>query len=844
MSSSGGGSGGGGGGGDGSERTAIQQLSDEYDAAHPEAAGLRTEYREADETYRGPVNADTRVLAHGLDARLLDTSLVMVVDRAFLHAKPSREMLPRFLSFLRGQGFEDRYIELGVQSYNANLAGKALVSAYDSLLAIIADKGAAEASKFVPAQNSTIALANSVVPIEDRGVSASFLKWFTYESGMIGKAKHMALHRVQSLRAELESILSRQSPACPSAEELQQISHLKTSIKEQQSYVASSGKCTASICKDIVRPLTAREGCCRFLELKCLSATRISVDVASNWFGSSDFFVSHAWSGQWADVVDMIVRHSNRQVLKTGGAAPFYWIDIFAINQWKGTAAQKEDMPPAFGKESAEEDVSAAAFAASSEGSTMNTGAAVTGAAANNTVHFSGFRRVIHHTKQLVLLLGTVDSPKPLARAWCLFELWLSHAIGANIDVLLTSQMEGNMMNWDGGDSTVSSAPVARDPVKNLAALVLSIDLAKADASNPKDKRDILAHVNVHVNGGVPALNETVATVFAQRVVQCLDMRLDYLLAAAVPDPAADSLSGKISSVGLNIRLFHSRMVSELETSTCRGRDLMLATVTDMGKRCRALHARGEASPRDLAIVWDIMACALEKQGGDALSLAEQFFAEAVSFYEEDVDAHSQHGSQNYLNETINSLRLARLQLARFQRNHATAGMETVAATYEKILDEIPATVFIKTDDPIVQRAGRIRLAALGDLGILKRTLKEFERARVLFTESFEGHMLVEGTDHVSTLRSEVSLGNTLNTMKLHVEAEPHFDHALAGLSAQLGDHHQWVMECALNASANALLMGNKTKARALATRAQRGFLFLRHEKGLDGAQKIIRWCG
>ena len=51
-------------------------------------------------------------------------------------------------------------------------------------------------------------------------------------------------------------------------------------------------------------------------------------------------------------------------------------------------------------------------------------------------------------------------------------------------------------------------------------------------------------------------------------------------------------------------------------------------------------------------------------------------------------------------------------------------------------------------------------------------------------------------------------------------------------------------MECALNASANALLMGNKTKARALATRAQRGFLFLRHEKGLDGAQKIIRWCG
>ena len=82
----------------------------------------------------------------------------------------------------RSEVHDDRYIELGVQSYNANLAGKALVSAYDSLLAIIADKGAAEASKFVPAQNSTIALANSVVPIEDRGVSASFLKWFTYES--------------------------------------------------------------------------------------------------------------------------------------------------------------------------------------------------------------------------------------------------------------------------------------------------------------------------------------------------------------------------------------------------------------------------------------------------------------------------------------------------------------------------------------------------------------------------------------------------------------------------------------------------------------------------------------
>ena len=66
--------------------------------------------------------------------------------------------------------------------------------------------------------------------------------------------------------------------------------------------------------------------------------------------GKADIFVSHAWGGPgragggWLRLVEVICQYSDAEVAR-GRRAPFFWIDIFAINQYWGTEEATRDMP-------------------------------------------------------------------------------------------------------------------------------------------------------------------------------------------------------------------------------------------------------------------------------------------------------------------------------------------------------------------------------------------------------------------------------------------------------------------------------------------------------------------
>lgn len=317
--------------------------------------------------------------------------------------------------------------------------------------------------------------------IENRGVSAEFLSWFTFDTNFLEFAKIEAAKRVSLAEQELQDLLQTSSGTTDMSSELykKHVQRLTEDVARQKRYCAKAGVVTASICKDIVRPFTSKSGFCRFVELESIASGLTSIGRGcEHWVGEASYFVSHAWGGQWLDLVRMIIRHSNG-IVRAGGDPPNYWIDIFAVNQWKNTAAQIEDMPPAFGP------------------------------------NLGGFYQVLNHTKKLIFAIGSIETPLPLGRSWCLYELWVCQSVNADLRVMFTKESEVRMFK-------------NASEFVELSKKVDSIDLEQAEAGRPEDKVQILEHV-VASSGGVIALNQATKEALFTSIVQAFDRELDIL---------------------------------------------------------------------------------------------------------------------------------------------------------------------------------------------------------------------------------------------------------------------------------------------------------------------------
>ena len=123
-------------------------------------------------------------------------------------------------------------------------------------------------------------------------------------------------------------------------------------------------------------------------------------------FGFADFFLSYNWDTPWDEVLDALVTHSEEQAKHNnlhnlhGVPPPFYWIDIFAVNQHNCWAC----------------DVGAGCPGCAAVAEDLHNWST---ADPNNP---KGFERVIAYTKRTVMLMEPWDMPRPPTRVWCLFE--------------------------------------------------------------------------------------------------------------------------------------------------------------------------------------------------------------------------------------------------------------------------------------------------------------------------------------------------------------------------------------------------------------------------------------
>lgn len=185
---------------------------------------------------------------------------------------------------------------------------------------------------------------NKMAQIEDRGVSALFLRQFTAEiftEIRAGRARQLDKINGKLTRCKLKggedggpatnvritphNILTKEVVEC----------FVKPRTRDHPQIVGDSTSANGVRYVELVRrQLTSENQSARFRKL----------------VGKADIFVSHAWGGpgraggSWLKLVEVLVRHSAAAEAK-GLKPPFYWVDIFAINQFWGTPECNADMP-------------------------------------------------------------------------------------------------------------------------------------------------------------------------------------------------------------------------------------------------------------------------------------------------------------------------------------------------------------------------------------------------------------------------------------------------------------------------------------------------------------------
>jgi hypothetical protein len=308
-------------------------------------------------------------------------------------------------------------------------------------------------------------------PIEDRGVSASFLRMFTEQI-----KKHLGFTNCCGWWSDRHATTTRQ------------------------------------IVQNVIVPKTC-EPQCRYVRLM-----RGQTDETGRpFYGRALAFVSHSWDSEWSELVDAICLHSDCWVRDQAALSllhptegpsepvtpPYYWIDIFAINQHEGTDEKNEDMP-----------------------------------GWDSMAPHRGFQRVIRNTggqrvigntglpglvpPGLVLALQDPwDDPRIVHRVWCLYEMTTALSVdGGRVEGLIGGKDLRNMREKFGPVRTPTSEFV------KIEEAISRIDVSDAKATKQQDREEIFKLI-AEKTGGVEQLNADVRKMQRRLLVKNAKRMLD-----------------------------------------------------------------------------------------------------------------------------------------------------------------------------------------------------------------------------------------------------------------------------------------------------------------------------
>jgi hypothetical protein len=261
--------------------------------------------------------------------------------------------------------------------------------------------------------------------------------------------------------------------------------------REKQPYLTS---------RDVHRLLVVektKDTMCRYVELPDVRNAKHSDGRPK--ISTANYFFSYSWDSPWDSVVSALHTHTQRQVA-TGKPPPYYWVDIFAVNQHTRDAvhngrslcgacstcrANKWDPLCDACVASACQDCAGC----KAVGEDMHDWATA------DPNYLKGFERVIAKTKHTLVLNEPWDCPRPPTRVWCLFEGYQTLARGGKLEVVLDQASEQELQ--------LSLA----ERFRKLQDIVAAIDSRLADATVERDRDNIFDAIE-RLPGGFGGLNE------------------------------------------------------------------------------------------------------------------------------------------------------------------------------------------------------------------------------------------------------------------------------------------------------------------------------------------------
>jgi len=499
--------------------------------------------------------------------------------------------------------------------------------------------------------------------------------------------------------------------------------------------------------------------------------------------GPANVFISHAWSYLFTDLVDAL-----RPLAEEGGgcgggcSVVLLWLDIFCANQHAAL------------------DLAFAWWSAT----------------------FVASIRAIGRT---VMVLLPWRDPRPLTRAWCLWELFCTVQSGAAFEVLLPA---AERLDFE------------RTLVADFGAVALAlstVDVQRAEAHKPEDRDAIFAAV-AGAPGGAEHLNATV-----------LDLLRAWLLSsgraalAAVPteERATSSLLRNLALLLVDLgKLAEAEELSreELEglqfhlgpkhPDTLASLNNLANLLKDQGKltEAEALHREalagrtaqlGRQHRSTLAALEDL-ANLLSTQG--KLAEAEPLYREALAGLR--VQLGAKHLSTHKL---LNNL--AVLLTAKDGEE-----LEEAEELSREALKGLRGQLGPKHPDT---------LAALNNLAGLLKDRSKLAEAEALHREALAGRTAQLGQQHPSTLASLNNLANLLKDQGKLEEAETLYREALEGHRAHLGEQHPSTGDSSYNLASLLEAQGKLAEAHTLYTAAAEAYQAAygcNHEQTLDAQRR------
>jgi hypothetical protein len=269
---------------------------------------------------------------------------------------------------------------------------------------------------------------------------------------------------------------------------------------------------TAEVCQRLLKPITAEASCAYYQLLERAPQSMASgtprnartraARTMKRLVGRSNYFISHSWSYRFRELLS-ILENFEAQMQPT--ATQYYWFDIFVMNQH----------------------------------SSQEVGGNL----------LENLRRSVETPGKLLLCIDSWRDPTPLARCWCLFEVYTAFKAKADIIIAMTQhekagfvqQLDTNQREFQRMiaeiDARKAEATVAADRTAIFKCIADDIGFDDFNSSIRKTLMDSLKHTVMAARN--PFQKKGDATARAARRRRSSLTRQGGRLALIVPSPQA-----------------------------------------------------------------------------------------------------------------------------------------------------------------------------------------------------------------------------------------------------------------------------------------------------------------